>query len=141
MKQLLLISVIALFSAFGASGKSNVENLFASKISKKPNVTQVVINGAQLEEYNLDQFLSLTVKDNIDRETVLNAVETDSKNARNKELTYSKGKIALGFISLQPERKKNRYIFYLSNDNKSVVIFMRGVASLSDIKKLIKKNN
>lgn len=140
MKKIILIMVIALVSSIGAEAKGKVESLFKGDLKKKPDVSQIVVKGSQLREYDLDTFMSLTVTSPEDRATVAKAVEEDARTAKSKEVTYSGGKMAYGFLTLSESNVTgNVYVFYYSNDKKSVVMYMEGYATPDKIQKLIKK--
>lgn len=139
MNKILMALIIAAVTVIGAEAKSRVAELFKGDFKKKPDVSQIVIKGSQLAEYNLDTFMSLTVNSPEDRDAVAKAVEADAHAAKSKEVTYSGGKMAYGFLTLyRSSNGGNEYVFYYSNDKKAVVMYMVGDATPEKIKKLIK---
>lgn len=132
--------IVVVVTAFGAEAKSSVEALFKGDFKKKPDVSQIVVKGSQLAGYGLDTFMSMTVTTPEDREAVAKAVEADAHTAKSKEVTYSGGKMAYGFLTIfTSSAGGNEYVFYYSNDKKAVVMYMEGDATPEKIKKLIKK--
>lgn len=141
MKKIIAIIILAFLTAAGAEAKGQVEKLFSGPYRNKPDVTQIVIKGDQLAPYRLDEFMSLTVTDPRDCEAVALAVEADARKAKAKEVTYSGGKIAYGFITLPPDPDDNHYIFFYRGEGKAVVMYLNGTATPAEVKKMIKKTN
>lgn len=141
MKKIIILLIIAIATTLGVEAKSKVAELFKGDYKNKPDVSQIVIKGNQLKEYRLYNFMSLTVRSPEDRDAVAKAVEEDARNAKAKEVTYSGGKMAYGFLTLSTSMAGNEYVFYYRNDDKAVVMYMDGEATAAQIQRLIKKTD
>lgn len=140
MKKIILMLIMVMAASIGAEAKGKVEALFKSDFKKRQDVSQIVVKGSQLREYDLYTFMSLTVKTPEDRAAVAKAVEEDARNAKSKEVTYSGGKMAYGFLTLSESGYAgNVYVFYYNNSDKAVVMYMEGDATPDKVQKLIRK--
>ena len=105
-----------------------------------------MVQGKELKPYNLTLFHSVTF-DNVktSSEKIEEWIETDSREAYDKEVGRIKGKLYYGFFCLPPHKGKNRYLFYRnaalqadSKDQSLTLVYMEGYTTLEQLKKMFK---
>lgn len=139
MKKLFVILIVVILNSAAAFAEGKVYGLFNGPYKNKQGASQVVVKGDQLKEYNLNSFMSLTVASPDDCNAIERAVEADAKIAKSKEVTYSQGKMVYAFLIL-PSNGSNRYVFFYRDEKKSVVMYLNGKASPSQVENLIKSS-
>lgn len=145
MKRLLFIMfMIMAVSGVHAQDKLNIKNLFDGRYHDNPDVTETLIQGKQLKEYNLDLYRSLTVVNDSDiASEIEHYLLKDAKSAVEREVSYRDGGLYYGFYEL-PGRGAalHRYIFYLNQfrtkGDKIILIYMEGIATNDRIKQMLK---
>lgn len=101
---------------------------------------ETIVTGKQIKDYDLTLYHSLSVTDSAAIHDLNRLVVSDMAQAINKEVGMRKGMINYGFFEFSPlERRKNRFVFFFSNDSKAVLIYMEGDTSIEKIKSIIKR--
>lgn len=143
-KILILIAFSFIFIHLHAASSPAAMKYLDGYFNNDSNAAVTVVMGKALNSYDLDEYRGLTLTytaENADK--IEEAVKTDANTAIDKEIAYRKGKLYYAFITLPPEKGKNRYLFYLNQTlakgNKLILIYMKGKASADMIKKMIKK--
>lgn len=128
-----------------ASGPLAVESLFDGRFRTDPRVTETIISGTSLADYNLSSYKSLTFTGAPElTPDVEKAVTRDGATARDREVSYQDGHLYYGFYALPPRNNLKRYIFYLNRASKSttgkvILIYVEGHADINQIKRMLKK--
>lgn len=101
---------------------------------------ETIVTGKQIKDYDLTLYHSLSVTDSAAIHDLNRLVVSDMTQAINKEVGMRKGMINYGFFEFSPlELRKNRFVFFFSNDSKAVLIYMEGDTSIEKIKSIIKR--
>lgn len=148
MKRLETILIILVLATLPALAQEDLKigKLFDNEYINEYKATEVVVQGKELKPYNLTLFHSVTF-DNVktSSEKIEEWIETDSREAYDKEVGRIKGKLYYGFFCLPPHKGKNRYLFYrnaaLQSDSKDqslTVVYMEGYTTLEQLKKMFK---
>ncbi|MBR5803687.1 MAG: hypothetical protein IKY31_05035 [Bacteroidaceae bacterium] len=148
MKRLKTILIILVLAALPALAQEDLKigKLFDNDYINEYKATEVVVQGKELKPYNLTLFHSVTF-DNVktSSEKIEEWIETDSREAYDKEVGRIKGKLYYGFFCLPPHKGKNRYLFYRnaalqadSKDQSLTVVYMEGYTTLEQLKKMFK---
>lgn len=144
--QRVIIFIVALLAALSAAAAPPLrcERLLDGHYRTNPNASETIVSGKALKPYDLDCYHGLTIVDAPDEAKVIElAVNRDSDRAVDREVSYREGKLYYAFLTIKPEGKKNRYIFYLnqhlSGGNKIILIYMSGNAGTEKIKSMLKK--
>lgn len=121
----------------------NSNRLFDGRFNDDIRVTETVIQGSRLEDYDLSVYHSLAATDAPDvADDILQCVNADAANAVEREVSYRGGKLYYGFYQLPDWHGEHRYLFYLNRNlnggNKVIVIYLQGTASRKKIKEMLK---
>ena len=145
LKTILTIFVLATLPAL-AQEDLKIGELFGNDYIKKHKATEVMVQGKELKPYDLTLFRSVTFDNGKTlSEKIEKWIDTDSRNAYDKEVGRINGKLYYGFFCLPPHKGKNRYLFYrnaaLQSDSKDPslsVVYMEGHATLEQLKTMFK---
>lgn len=121
----------------------NINNLFDGRYRDNDHVTETVIQGGNLDEYDLDLYHSLTLTDSPEEAASIEAlVSHDGASAVEREVSYRDGGLYYAFYEFKPSVLKRRYLFFLNQHrnkgNKIIVIYLEGMASRDKIKQMLK---
>lgn len=135
--------MICAVSAAVAQKNLKINQAFDGRYRDNPAVQEVFITGSQLRGYGLSLYHSLTIQGMPEEAKALEKmVVNDGKNAVDKEIVYRDGGLYYGFYQFDAKFDGYRYIFYLDQNrtggNKTILIYMEGVASPEVIKKMLK---
>lgn len=143
----LLFLLLAIPLSASAQKDLNIWRLMDGRYKTNPAVTDVVITGERLREYNLTYYHSLTVKD--DQRLIAEVVKAfaaDEAKAVDKELTNVGGKLYTGIYRLSYGGDVNRFVFFKdmrlsgsAKKNAVIVIYMEGYTSLKSLQRKFKK--
>lgn len=144
MKQLLLllITISAISTMAAQSNLRNISKFFEKPICDNENVTIVDIKSEKLKSQKIALFRSITIE-NDDKlvQQLEKAINEDTQNATNREVSKKSGRIAKGiytFKSLQKDLYK--YILYKNNiernKTKAIMVYIEGSATLEELEKI-----
>ena len=148
MKRITTIMMICMLFASTAMAQVglNINRLFDGRYKKAAGATEIIVTGVQAREIGLTIYHSLSVTDKSQAELVEGLVIKDGAQAIDKEVEYRNGQLYYGFYTMKKSKRDNRYIFYLNQNlarkspkNIVTLIYMEGLASPDEIKKLIRK--
>ena len=148
MKRITTIMMICMLFASTAMAQVglNINRLFDGRYKKAAGATEIIVTGVQAREIGLTVYHSLSLTDKNQAELVEGLVVKDGVQAVDKEVEYRNGQLYYGFYTMKKSKRDNRYIFYLNQNlaRKSpkhivTLIYMEGLASPDEIKKLISK--
>lgn len=142
LRHLLLVCMLLTFGTAAAQETLNATEALDGRWRNADYATETVIRGGQLDPYDLTLYHSLTVtrQPEVIRR-LSDLVMADSRLAVEKEEKIKNGRINYGFYEFRPvgRGKPNRFVFFFSNSNKAVLIYMEGDTDIANIKRLIKK--
>lgn len=138
---ILLVAVISLTTNASAQKNLATSGIFNGRYRGNPAASETVITGSALDDYNLDRYHGLTLKDSpAEADFIEPLVIRDGSRAADKEVMYREGRLYYGFYVL-PGTFPHRYLFYLNQNiaggNKIVLVYMEGDASTAEIKKIM----
>lgn len=148
MKQITTIMMICMLFASTTMAQVglNINRLFDGRYKKAAGATEIIVTGVQAREIGLTVYHSLSLTDKNQAELVEGLVVKDGVQAVDKEVEYRNGQLYYGFYTMKKSKRDNRYIFYLNQNlarkspkNIVTLIYMEGLASPDEIKKLIRK--
>ena len=148
MKRITTIMMICMLFASTAMAQVglNINRLFDGRYKKAAGATEIIVTGVQAREIGLTVYHSLSLTDKNQAELVEGLVVKDGVQAVDKEVEYRNGQLYYGFYMMKKSKRDNRYIFYLNQNlarkspkNIVTLIYMEGLASQDEIKKLIRK--
>ena len=148
MKRITIIIMTCLLTTMAAMAQTglNINRLFDGRYKKAAGATEIIVTGVQAREIGLTVYHSLSVTDKSQAELVEGLVIKDGAQAIDKEVEYRNGQLYYGFYMMKKSKRDNRYIFYLNQNlarkspkNIVTLIYMEGLASQDEIKKLIRK--
>ena len=148
MKRITIIILTCLLTTMAAMAQKglNINRLFDGRYKKAPGATEIIVTGSQAHEIGLSVYHSVSVSDKTQAEIIENLVVKDGVLAVDKEVEYRNGQLYYGFYTLPKRRQHFRYIFFLNQNlarkspkNVITLIYMEGIASADEIKKLIRK--
>ena len=148
MKRITIIIMTCLLTTMAAMAQTglNINRLFDGRYKKAAGATEIIVTGIQAREIGLTIYHSLSVTDKSQAELVEGLVIKDGAQAIDKEVEYRNGQLYYGFYMMKKSKRDNRYIFYLNQNlarkspkNIVTLIYMEGLASQDEIKKLIRK--
>jgi len=148
MKRITIIIMTCLLTTMAAMAQTglNINRLFDGRYKKAAGATEIIVTGVQAREIGLTIYHSLSVTDKSQAELVEGLVIKDGAQAIDKEVEYRNGQLYYGFYMMKKSKHDNRYIFYLNQNlarkspkNIVTLIYMEGLASQEEIKKLIRK--
>lgn len=148
MKRITTIMMICMLFASTAMAQVglNINRLFDGRYKKAAGATEIIVTGVQAREIGLTVYHSLSLTDKNQAELVEGLVVKDGVQAVDKEVEYRNGQLYYGFYTMKKSKRDNRYIFYLNQNlarrspkNIVTLIYMEGLASPDEIKKLIRK--
>ena len=148
MKRITIIIMTCLLTTMAAMAQTglNINRLFDGRYKKAAGATEIIVTGVQAREIGLTIYHSLSVTDKSQAELVEGLVIKDGAQAIDKEVEYRNGQLYYGFYMMKKSKHDNRYIFYLNQNlarkspkNIVTLIYMEGLASQDEIKKLIRK--
>ena len=148
MKRITIITLTCLLTAMATMAQTglNINRLFDGRYKKAAGATEIIVTGVQAREIGLTVYHSLSVTDKNQAELVEGLVVKDGAQAVDKEVEYRNGQLYYGFYTMKKGKRDNRYIFYLNQNlarkspkNIVTLIYMEGLASPDEIKKLIRK--
>ena len=123
-----------------------ISPLFEGTDRAKYGFSAVVIEGKSLKKYNLTLFKSVTTTKTDMFDELEGMVESDSKEAIDKECGYINGKLYYGFYQFRPDKNgKYRYLFYRNSSLREdepcevTVVYMEGYPTLAELKKMFQK--
>lgn len=145
MKKIICILLWSLISssALLAQEGLNINKVFDGRFRNSPNAVETIVTGKKMQSFNLTLYHSLTVKDDVAATALIEQlVRKDGVSAIDKEVVFKDGHLYYGFYTFTPQNKINRYLFFLNQqqNNKVVVIYMEGKATMKEIKNMIKNN-
>lgn len=145
---IIFTAICAILPATAQKGL-NINELFDGQFREDKNAVETLISGDALADYDLNYYHSLSLSENpalADRLESL--VLKDGATAVDKEVSYRGGKLYYAFYTLPPVKNKvgiamNRYIFYINQyavgRDGIILIYLSGIASRDQVKKLLKK--
>ncbi len=148
MKRITIIIMTCLLTTMAAMAQTglNINRLFDGRYKKAAGATEIIVTGVQAREIGLTIYHSLSVTDKSQAELVEGLVIKDGAQAIDKEVEYRNGQLYYVFYMMKKSKRDNRYIFYLNQNlarkspkNIVTLIYMEGLASQDEIKKLIRK--
>ena len=148
MKRITIIIMTCLLTTMAAMAQTglNINRLFDGRYKKAAGATEIIVTGVQAREIGLTIYHSLSVTDKSQAELVEGLVIKDGAQAIDKEVEYRNGQLYYGFYMMKKSKRDNRYIFYLNQNlarkspkNIVTLIYMEGLATQDEIKKLIRK--
>ena len=148
MKRITIIILTCLLTTMAAMAQTglNINRLFDGRYKKAAGATEIIVTGVQAREIGLTLYHSVSVTDKTQAEIIENLVVKDGAKAVDKEVEYRNGQLYYGFYTMPKYKNINRYIFFLNQNlarkspkNNVTLIYMEGVASPDEIKKLIRK--
>ena len=148
MKRITTIMKICMLFASTAMAQVglNINRLFDGRYKKAAGATEIIVTGVQAREIGLTVYHSLSLTDKNQAELVEGLVVKDGVQAVDKEVEYRNGQLYYGFYTMKKGKRDNRYIFYLNQNlarkspkNIVTLIYMEGLASPEEVKKLIRK--
>lgn len=148
MKRITIIIMTCLLTTMAAMAQTglNINRLFDGRYKKAAGAIEIIVTGVQAREIGLTIYHSLSVTDKSQAELVEGLVIKDGAQAIDKEVEYRNGQLYYGFYMMKKSKRDNRYIFYLNQNlarkspkNIVTLIYMEGLASQDEIKKLIRK--
>ena len=148
MKRTTIIILTCLLTTIAAMAQNglNINRLFDGRYKKAAGATEIIVTGIQAREIGLTVYHSISVTDKTQAEIIENLVVKDGAQAVDKEVEYRSGQLYYGFYTMKKSKRDNRYIFYLNQNlarkspkNIVTLIYMEGLASPDEIKKLIRK--
>ena len=142
---IILTCLLTTIAAMAQNGL-NINRLFDGRYKKAAGATEIIVTGIQAREIGLTVYHSISVTDKTQAEIIENLVVKDGAQAVDKEVEYRSGQLYYGFYTMKKSKRDNRYIFYLNQNlarkspkNIVTLIYMEGLASPDEIKKLIRK--
>lgn len=142
----IIIMTCLLTMAAMAQDGLNIDRLFDGRFKKATGATEIIVTGRQANEIGLTVYHSLSVTDKGQAELIESMVVKDGVQAIDKEVEYRNGQLYYGFYTMKPNKRQNRYIFFLNQNlarkspkNAVTLIYMEGSADSGNIKKLIRK--
>ena len=159
MKRYLLITMLLALGCCLASAQKNlhIAPLFKSSGPYSNGAKEVWVEGRELKAYKLTLYRSLTYErtdaadNHFDQLTadIETWVKADSHDAYSKEMGNLGGHLYYAFLALPPEQSKSacRYIIYRNaslregGKQEVTIIYMEGNTSISELKKMFKKNS
>lgn len=148
MKRLKTILIILALGALPTLAQKNlkIDRVFEHNYIERHKATEVMVQGRELKPYNLTLFRSVTFNDGQTLSAQVEQwVETDSREAYDKEVGRVKGHLYYGFFCLPAHKGKLRYLFYRNaalqpdgRDKSLSVVYMEGNATLEELKKMFK---
>ena len=148
MKRITIIILTCLLTTIAAMAQTglNINRLFDGRYKKASGATEIIVTGVQAREIGLTVYHSLSVTEKNQAELVEGLVVKDGAQAVDKEVEYRNGQLYYGFYTMKKGKRDNRYIFYLNQNlarkspkNIVTLIYMEGLATQDEIKKLIRK--
>ena len=149
MSRLITLITLAVLSCLtmAAGDTLEIDALFDGRFRADPRVTETIITGNSLAEYNLSTYRSLTLKGTPELTTdIEKAVIRDGARATDREVSFKNGQLHYGFYALPPRNNLRRYIFYLNRQpsqpnqsGKVILIYVDGKADINQIKRMLKK--
>ena len=148
MKRITIFTLTCLLTVMAAMAQTglNINRLFDGRYKKAAGATEIIVTGVQAREIGLTVYHSLSVTDKNQAELVEGLVVKDGVQAVDKEVEYRNGQLYYGFYTMKKGKRDNRYIFYLNQNlarkspkNIVTLIYMEGLATQDEIKKLIRK--
>ncbi len=148
MKRTTIIILTCLLTSIAAMAQNglNINRLFDGRYKKAAGATEIIVTGVQAREIGLTVYHSISVTDKTQAEIIENLVVKDGAQAVDKEVEYRSGQLYYGFYTMRKSKRDNRYIFYLNQNlarkspkNIVTLIYMEGLATPDEIKKLIRK--
>lgn len=145
MKRLLFILTVCLMATIANAQKNmGIAQLFEGMERAKYGFSAVVIEGKSLKKYNLTLFKSVTTTKTEMFDELEGMVESESKEAIDKECGYINGKLYYGFYQFKPANGKYRYIFYRNSSlrddepDEVTIVYMEGYPTLEELKKMFR---
>lgn len=148
MKRSTLLLIIMLLAVVGASAQSEmaIGSLFDGRYRNNPNVTENVMKGGSLKDYDIKFYHSLTLTGEPNEAAAIERlVSRDGAKAIDKEVSYKNGSLYYGFYEFRAPKGASgyhRYLFYLNQHatggNKIILIYIESSASGRSIRKLLK---
>lgn len=140
---IVIIALLVASVAAHAAGPAACTRLLTGYRSNE-KAAETIVTGKALKSYDLDVYQGLTLTDMPDEAARFeDAVARDSREAVDREMAYRAGRLYYAFITLAPQGRKNRYIFYLNQHpaggDKIILIYMSGKADSDSIKKMLKR--
>lgn len=142
----ILITLTALLIATAAYTQKNmhISPLFDGKGKWSLKFSATHIEGKSLRPYELTLFKSLTTSDYRLYSEIESIIESDSKDAIDKECGYINGKLYYGFYQFKPIDGKYRYIFYRNSSlrenepNEVTIVYIEGYPTLARLKEMFR---
>lgn len=148
MKRLIIIAVTTvlamMLSVARAQDGLNIASAFGSRFRDLPESTETLLTRSNLRDVSLSLYHAITIssRPELARE-IEPLVARDGAGAVSKEVRYASGRLYYGFYVLPQSGGLNRYILYLNgnlrNDDRIMLIYIEGKASVDDVRKLIGK--
>ncbi len=136
----MLIMMVCLLSAprLVAQDGLHVAPFYDGRFNKSKDVVTLNVKGTALKPYRLTLYRSLTFER--DMPAVERAVLLDAKEAIDRETAHRDGHLLYGFYCLPQTSKKAplRYLFYRHSAGKTILVYLEGMATLDEIKRMFK---
>ncbi len=147
MRRVVLIFMSVLVMTVGLMAQSpfrsglNISAVFDGRYHDNPKVTETIIKGDALQKYKLTIYRGLTFDGMAEAaETLEPLLAKDGTSALEREVSYKGGHLYYAFYQM-PSMVDNIYLFYLNRHlaggDKITLIYMRGDATIDDIKKML----
>ena len=140
----LIITAIMLATAAYSQKGMHINAMFNGEGKWKLKFSAAHIEGKSLKPYDLTLFRSITATDSRLYQEMEQLVESDTKEAIDKECGYINGKLYYGFFQLKPINNRYRYIFYRNSSlrddepNETTIVYMEGYPTLAELKEMFK---
>lgn len=145
-KSIIMMTLMTLFllpALASAQESLHIAPYFDGRFNKSRQVVTLLAKGKPLKSYNLTLYRSMTFESTMPvTQKIEEAVLADGKQAIDKETGYIDGRLLYGFYCLKPvkgQKQPLRYIFWRRTDEKCILVYMEGSASLDSIKKMFQK--
>lgn len=140
----MIITAIMLTTAAYSQKGMHINAMFNGEGKWKLKFSAAHIEGKSLKPYDLTLFRSITATDSRLYQEMEELVESDTKEAIDKECGYINGKLYYGFFQLKPINNRYRYIFYRNSSlrddepNEATIVYMEGYPTLAELKEMFK---
>ncbi len=141
MRRMLIILIwVCALPAVYAAQPLNILKILNGTYRNANYATETIVTGEAAKPYNLSLYHSLTVTDSAAMSDLQRVVQADMLQAVSQEVEMRKGRINYGLFEFAPvEKRKNRFVFFFSDDRKAVLMYMEGNTSIDEIKCIIKR--
>lgn len=144
MARIFIIIILATLGMASARAQKGLEvaPFFSERSAENPNVTLISMSAEQLSSRGLSKYKSITVENDSNlADRIAVAVASDGSKAVEKEVSYKKGELYLGFYYLGGSGDRRRYLMYLNRRptgrEKVTLIYLEGELGPDAVKRIV----